>query len=781
MHSVLLSETGGRYACLYFGRARVIKSNMPIHIYAEEMMKAEALCTEEHAPRCRARCPLHVDMREICRLISKGDEERARELFASAAALPRMTAKLCDAPCIAACRRADVDVGVQMGALERYLAADADWAQKPLSPRFRTKHTAAIVGAGAAGLTAAKYLAAKGIQVTVYERGPAAGAELVGINGVTQTDVEKDIAPFSHLAAWRFSTEVGTSVSFAALAEEYGAVLCTGTIPDVSCPAPDPDTLRMADTNVFIAGRKLTGNGTFSDSLCSGKRAGISMERFLKGVSLTAMRVNESAYETELFTPIDGVEPIPAPEENAGYDENSARAEASRCLNCHCLVCVRECVFMQKFERFPRLYIREIANTISLLRDGVRSGKNLMVACSLCGLCGKLCGIPMERVARLGRAAMAEKGELSEAIYDFPVRDMLFSNGEAAAFCRHASGKTKSKRVFFPGCQLAAGSPETVLKTYEHLTGLEPETGILLGCCGAPADWSGRERLYEETIAALKEKLSALGDPEVVCACPTCLKQLGAAGVNAVSLYPLLNAGPLPHKMRNPQRVAVHDSCAARDEGPTQLAVRSLLKKCGYEVDELKMSGEKTKCCGYGGLVFYGDRDVAQKMIETRAAESPLPYVSYCNVCRDYLLKGGKPGLHLLDVFFGEDASAYWLAPGASISQKEENRLWLADAFARRFYGEDRAVARKDELPLKISDSVRAVLEDRLITERSVRAVIAAAESAKKYLKRPSDGHCIASLRPGIITYWVEYGLENGVYTVYNAYSHRVDISEARL
>ncbi|MEN6471061.1 MAG: pyridine nucleotide-disulfide oxidoreductase/dicluster-binding protein, partial [Clostridiaceae bacterium] len=467
----------------------------------------------------------------------------------------------------------------------------------------------------------------------------------------------------------------------------------------------------------------------------------------------------------------------------AGYDENGARAEASRCLDCHCLVCVRECVFMQKFDRFPRLYIREIANTISLLRDGVRSGKNLMVACSLCGLCGKLCpnGIPMERVVRLGRAAMVEKGELSEAIYDFPVRDMLFSNGEEAAFCRHAPGKTKSKRVFFPGCQLAACTPETVMKTYDHLIRLEPETGILLGCCGAPADWSGRERLYEETIAALKEKLSALGGPEVICACPTCLKQLGAAGVNAVSLYPLLNGGPLPDKTRRPQLVAVHDSCAARDEADTQAAVRSLLGKCGYEVSELAMSGEKTKCCGYGGLVFYGDREVTQGMIETRAAESPLPYVSYCNVCRDYLLKGGKPGLHLLDVFFGEDAPEHWLAPGASISQKEENRLWLADEIARRFYGENRAIVRKQEFPLKISGAVRAILEDRLITERSVRAVIAAAESTKKRLKRPSDGHFIASLRPGIITYWVEYGMEDRVFIVYNAYSHRVDISEARL
>ena len=228
-------------------------------------------------------------------------------------------------------------------------------------------------------------------------------------------------------------------------------------------------------------------------------------------------------------------------------------------------------------------------------------------------------------------------------------------------------------------------------------------------------------------------------------------------------------------------RLAVHDSCSARDVPQTQSAVRALLSRCGYAVTELAMSGEKTKCCGYGGLVFYGDQEVAKQMIQARAAESPLPYISYCSVCRDYLARAGKPGLHILDVFFGHDAEENWLHPGASISEKEENRLQLADELVRRFYHEDRAALPEEKLPLVISGSVRALLENRLVTERNLRAVIAAAESSGKRLVRPSDGHFIASLRLGIITFWVEYALESGAYVVYNAYSHRVDISAARV
>lgn len=755
---------------------------MPIHRYAEDMMKTEALCTEEHSPRCRARCPLHVDARELCRLICQGDDVHARETFAAAAVLPRITAKLCDAPCMRVCRRMDVDSSVSIGALERYLAADPGWLQKPISPRMRSRHRAAIVGAGASGLAAAAYLAAMGFAVTVFERGSAAGERLIGQNGVTQSDVTRDIAPIAPLIEWRFSTQVGTTIPFTALTGAYEAVLCSGTLPGTTLPPADPDTLRIADTNLFIAGRRLRSDPSFSASLCSGRRAAITMERILKGVSPTAMRVHEDAYETDLYTSIDGVQPIPIVPENNGYNAEQAHTEAARCLDCHCMVCVRECVFMQKFSRFPRLYIREISNTISLLRDGVRSGKNLMVACSLCGLCGKLCpnGVSMDRIALAGRAAMVQKGELSEAIYDFPVRDMLFSNSEQAAICRHAPGRSSSRRVFFPGCQLSASAPETVLSVYAHLLTLEPETGVMLGCCGAPADWSGRERLYTETIIALKEKLMTLGDPEVICACPTCLKQLCAAEIRAVSLYPILNGGPLPNVQRHPCEVAVHDSCAARDEPETQSAVRDLLARCGYTVTELAMHGEKTKCCGYGGLVFYGDSDVAHRMIAARTAESPLPYVSYCSVCRDYLSRAGKPGVHMLNAFFGNDTEADFVSRGASLSEKEDNRLWLSDALLHRFYGDEKT--QQAAVPqLFIDANVRTILEERLITERSVRAVIMEAERTGKWLIRPGDGHFIASFRPDIITYWVEYSPIGSSYSVYNAYSHRVDISEARV
>lgn len=737
-----------------------------------DMMKTEALCVEEHAPRCRAACPLHLDARAMLGHLAKGEAEKAAALL-FALPLPRTIAALCDAPCQAACRRGDVDGAVAVHAVEQALAA---YGESPaINPRLKLKHRAAVVGGGACGLTAAHYLAAKGIGVTVFEAGdtlfPHAGA------GLSREALAADVAPLLPHVAFEAGREIAGAGDWEALFETFGAVLATGSLPP-GCPAGyDPGTFQSPfHPKLFIGGRKLTQTGSISLAMGNARRAAVSMERLVKRVSLTAMRANEGPYESGLYTPVEGTPPMPPVEAPRPWGLETARQEAARCLDCHCLACVRECKFMQKFEKFPRLYIREIANTISLVGSGMRSGKNLLTACSLCGLCQELCpnAIPMAQIVRGGRAMMRDKGELSDAIYDFPVRDMLYANSEEAALFRHAPGQRASEYVFFPGCQLIGGEPGLVKETYAHLLSVRPATGIALCCCGAPADWAGRAALYNQTMLALKERLAALGNPTAIAACPTCLKQLAAAGVPAISLYEVLAQAPLPKAERAPVEAAVHDPCAARHERGAQDAVRSLMERCGYAARELPMGREKTRCCGYGGLVFYGDKEVARAMIGQRAGESPLPYVTYCSVCRDYLARAGKPCLHVLDVLFGQDGPGRAARPGADISQKEANRARLRAELLATLYGEP--AEPPPEPGLAVSPAVAARMEERLVTRRMAARAIQAAEESGQKLLRPDNGHFIASLRPGIVTYWVEYAQTAAGYEVHDAYSHRVHI-----
>ena len=47
-------------------------------------------------------------------------------------------------------------------------------------------------------------------------------------------------------------------------------------------------------------------------SISHGRRAAISIDRFLQKVSLSASRENEGPYETRLFTSTEGIEPSAA-------------------------------------------------------------------------------------------------------------------------------------------------------------------------------------------------------------------------------------------------------------------------------------------------------------------------------------------------------------------------------------------------------------------------------------------------------------------------------------
>ena len=101
-------------------------------------------------------------------------------------------------------------------------------------------------------------------------------------------------------------------------------------------------------------------------------------------------------------------------------------------------------------------------------------------------------------------------------------------------------------------------------------------------------------------------------------------------------------------------------------------------------VEELRLSREKTECCGFGGLMQDANPALAREVVARRAKESALDYVTYCAVCRDNLASAGKRTLHLLDLIFPDPAEkdpASRKRPGWS--QRQENRARLKDDAAQ--------------------------------------------------------------------------------------------------
>ena len=52
-----------------------------------------------------------------------------------------------------------------------------------------------------------------------------------------------------------------------------------------------------------------------------------------------------------------------------------------------------------------------------------------------------------------------------------------------------------------------------------------------------------------------------------------------------------------------------------------------------------------TECCSYGGVMWLANPELAEKVVQRRIEASPVDYVTYCAMCRDFFARQGKPAL----------------------------------------------------------------------------------------------------------------------------------------
>ena len=102
------------------------------------------------------------------------------------------------------------------------------------------------------------------------------------------------------------------------------------------------------------------------------------------------------------------------------------------------------------------------------------------------------------------------------AFHDFWLRELDF-NGDEGFY----ASPGKCDYVFFPGCQLTASLPLHTIKSFELLQ-KEIKTGLILGCCGAPAVWAGDKKRRDTNMEKLKSAWEAMDRPVILTACATC-------------------------------------------------------------------------------------------------------------------------------------------------------------------------------------------------------------------------------------------------------------------
>ncbi len=769
----------------------------------KELRDLENLCIQECSPWCVSNCPVHVDVRSMCTAIAQRDFSTALNIFVKTVPFPRIISHICDHPCENFCKRREVGETIAIRSLERAAVTWGKPVTKKVVPLPARNKRVAIVGAGLSALTAAVDLSKRGYECAVLEATDRLGGSVWDYSGdlLPKADIESDLQIMSNpRITFEFEKSLGADLSISDLRSSFDAIyLGTGrrTLDaiEMNCFGGekleiDPMTFETKLDGVFAGGSIMRTEAPLSPitSISNGRRAAISIDRFLQGVSITASRENEGPYQTRLFTSTFGVDyqdRVPMKNRSRGYSENDAVQEALRCIKCECMECVKVCEFLSSFNGYPRKYIRQIYNNLSIVM-GQRHGNKLINSCSLCGLCKEVCpeSLHMGNVCKAAREIMVSQRKMPPTAHEFAIRDMEFSNSDKCSLVRHQPRTNTSAFLFFPGCRLSGSSSPNVERTYYYLMErLKGGVGLMLRCCGTPADWAGRKDDFSKSLSEFLYEWERMDRPEVITACSSCysLFKTHLPQVKLVSLWETIEKYGLPNHVGETHRMAlaIHDPCSSRHEPQVHQAVRYILKKLNYEIHELPLSRSLTECCGYGGLMCFANRDLAINVMNRRVNESPDDFVAYCAVCQDHFQSQGKTTWHLLDLIFGTAGAKNVVGRPLDYSQIRENRSCLRKSLLENLWKEPvDKVQEHQMIKLYIPQEIQDLMAQRMILNDDIKRVIEHAEkSGAKFVNR-STGHYLAHFTPAKVTYWVEYAPNEGGFTVHNAYSHRMQIIE---
>lgn len=213
---------------------------------------------------------------------------------------------------------------------------------------------------------------------------------------------------------------------------------------------------------------------------------------------------------------------------------------------------------------------------------------------------------------------------------------------------------------FTPGCSLSSYNPEAVAKTAAYLNSVLPNFSAVLKCCGKPTRDMGQYDLFKERFAGLKKDLEDVEVEKMIFVCPNCKSVFDQESeIQSCSLWEILPLTGLPEELRGKAKdsdmvFTIHDPCSARHEKEAQDGIRYILKELGYQYTESEYSREKTKCCGYGGMVNPVNPGLTKRVMQRRAETlGGYPAVTYCSTCRSALIQAGVKAWHILDLIWG--------------------------------------------------------------------------------------------------------------------------------
>jgi Fe-S oxidoreductase len=740
-------------------------------VFTNELVKD---CLQFERAFCTAKCPFNLDIRDFIGKLQLGRFNVAYKTYQNAVGFPGIVTALCPEPCKQVCIMKDHGGPVSLRMLE---AASMNYARSKEPDQFNmpTKDKKiAVIGGGISGLACALRLSKKKYKVTVFEKTDRIGGHLHNLlpADIFLEDIKLQFIHENYIL--KLNTQVSNieNISFDAV---YIATGKNGDNFGLTRIGDGP--FATSRKGVFIGGSVIGADSM--EAIAQGLSAAGAVESYLK----TGNMVHTSTLSDETRLTYDAIRVIPGNlidvENGTEYSKDEAVAESKRCLKCTCDACVRYSPLLNYFKKFPKRITEEVEVTItpSSLDGEATLATRLISTCNHCGLCKEVCPKDIDTGEFLLRShySMKEKGKMPWAFHEFYLRDMEFSNGEAS-LCRMPDGFDHSRYAFFPGCQLGASDPRLVAQSYKFLREQLPDTALMLGCCGAPADWAGDSPIHRGTIEKIRDDWKSLGNPVVIFACSMCKQMVSRylPEIKSLFLYNILEEnGFEPPKGFAGKTVSIFDPCASRHEPELQDAVRKLTRKAGIKTEALPMEGKMADCCSYGGQVAIAHPPYTAQMVQKRISFNENPYIAYCSNCRDIFAKAGKQTWHILDIMFGLEPVAQ-----PTITERRENRLRLRQFVLNEFWQEEQTMDKKKN-SLLISPELKKKLDKNLILESDLLTVIEYCEVSDNKLYDVDNETFTGHLQVGKMTYWVEYRVKNeDLFELVNGYCHRMKIEE---
>jgi heterodisulfide reductase subunit A-like polyferredoxin len=324
-------------------------------------------------PPCTATCPLHCNAQGYVALISQGKFKEALALVREKLPFPGILAYACSHPCEKECKRIEEDHPIPICHLKRFLVDHVEEPEFEFTPSQEKDQKVAIIGGGPSGLVAAYDLRKMGYQVTLFESQNELGGLLThGFPSyrLPRQVIEKDLSIINKMGIEiRLNIEVGKDVSPETILQSFDAIFMSVGVAGAESMTPifkglkrtrrgliqvNPISLETDLKGIFAGGDLVRGPGTIIDSMAHGRKAAISIDRYLRGEDLIEGRESEgkqtSPFQSALpdskrkerETLPDMVKPL-----STGLTPEEAIEEAKHCLNCggcsDCGECAKYC------------------------------------------------------------------------------------------------------------------------------------------------------------------------------------------------------------------------------------------------------------------------------------------------------------------------------------------------------------------------------------------------------------------------------------------------------